>query len=412
MLKHYKLLIFSFLLLNLFLWVIEVEFKYGIPQIIKYLLSASVIVIILIYRLTYPLKPIPGGFFYPVIIVFTLWSIILLISAILNPDSILYPDLSLVQRTFGQQYFIIPYILPLILLFTRFDIEFFTYLFRYSFILIIPAILIQLYIIVSGISVDNYREQTNGILIFDLGSSILLLSAQLSRRKYVYYIVLLYVLILVFLYTQYGRRGMLLEYSLILFVLIIMRLKSSFLNFSDRISIYFTCLLMIILILSLGHLATSSYAFQRGFTKAAIEESRGVVFEAFFFDFNSASDWFFGRGIDGTVLRSTHTFEEAGLIENGFLTVLLKGGLLYLITFIIILLRASYLGLRKSNNDLIKALAYLLLIYLIMMIYFNIPSYSTNYILMWISISACFTPELRTASNEEIYRKINYQIYT
>ena len=164
---------------------------------------------------------------------------------------------------------------------------------------------------------------------------------------------------------------------------------------------------MVIMILSFGHLATSSYVFQRGFNKEAFDASRSTVFEAFFLDFNSTSDWIIGRGIEGTVLRAASTGDIGELIENGFLVVILKGGLLYLIPFLIILLRASYLGFYKSNNDLVKALAYLILIYIIIMFFFNIPSFTTKYIFLWISVSVCFTPEIRSTNNDEIFKKIN-----
>jgi hypothetical protein len=244
-------------------------------------------------------------------------------------------------------------------------------------------------------------------MIFDIGSSFLLLTAQLSKKKHVFSIVLFYSLLMIFLFAEYGRRGSLMESILVLSVMIIIRLRSSFLGFNNRLKMYFAGLIMIIMIVAFGNLAISSYVFQRGFTKDAFAESRGTVFEAFFLDFNSTSDWIFGRGIEGKVLRSTGEGNDADFIENGFLILLLRGGALYLIPFIIILLRASYLGLYNSNNDLVKALASLLLIYLIIMSAFNVPVFSTKYIFMWISICICFTPEIRNASNEEIYQKFN-----
>lgn len=400
--RNYKLFIFSLFLLNLFWWISSVESEYGIPQVVKYMLSIFVLGIIIYYRFSIPSKPTPGRLFYPLVIIFLTWSVILFIAAGINFNNMFY-----IQRIFGQPHFIIPYILPLFLLYTRFNLEFFSEYFHYIFILIIPAILIEMVIIFTGISRNNWGEQILRISIFDLGSYFLLLTAHLSKKRYKFNIAFFYTLLMIFLLAQFGRRGSFLEYILILAAMIIMRLKSRLLSRNDRFIIYFAVLFLIIMLTTYGHLATSSYVFERGFSKDAFEASRGTVMEGFFLDFNSTSDFIFGRGFEGTVLRSTLTGNEADYIENGFLVLLLKGGVLYLIPFLILLLRAIYLGLFMSNNDMVKALAYLLLIYIIIMFGYNLPLYSTKYIFMWISVSACFTPELRDASNEEIFIRFN-----
>ncbi|MCJ7448035.1 MAG: hypothetical protein MUO72_10090 [Bacteroidales bacterium] len=382
--------------------------KYGIPTVTKYILSFIAISFIIFYRLTNPSKPTPGALFYPVLIVFIGWSIVLLFLVSLNPHSELWPGLSFPQRILGQQFFFLPYVLPLILLYAKFDLNFFSHLFHIALILIIPAILIQLSIILFGIAVGDWEQQRRAF-IFDIGSSFLLLIAHYSKKKYIFNIVLLYTLLMIFLFVQWGRRAMLIDSILVMFAMIILRLKTYFLTFNDRIKIYFAGFLLIIVILSFGNIAESTYVFQRGFNKEAIDQSRGSVYEAFFLDFHTTSDWIFGRGLGAAISREAYSDRLADFVESGFLVLLYKGGLLYLIPFLILLLRASYLGFYKSNNDLVKALALLLLIYVISMYAWNWPEFSTKYVFMWISISVCYTQELRNASNEEIYRKINFR---
>lgn len=402
--KDYKLLILSFVMLNLLNWIAVVEFKFGIPLVVKYILSVSVLVIIIWYWLRNRSKPVPGGIFYPLIIVFLLWSLILIISAILEFDDLFY-----LQRVLAQRFFFIPYLLPLILLFSKFNLEFFSRYLQFSFILIIPALIIQLFTVFSGIEQTKWFEHTTRIFIFDIGSSFLLLTAHISRKKYVSHIVLFYFIAYIFLWAMYGRRGMLVEYVILLIMMIIMRLKSSFISRADRMKIYISAYVLIILFIAVGYLFTSTYAFQRGFNKSGFEDSRGLVFEDFFMDFNSAQDWIIGRGLLGTVKRSILGYESAGYIENGFLNILLKGGFFYALPFILILLRASYLGFFRSNNELTRALASIILLHLIMMLYFNLPDYSPKYILVWISATACFSPRLRKYSNEEVSRAINFR---
>ena len=400
--RNYRLFLLSLFLVNLFLWISIVEFIYGIPQFVKYILSVSVLCIIVYYRFKNPSKPIPGGLFHPIIIAFIIWSILLIISAILKFNSLF--DL---QRMLAIRYFFIPYLLPVILIYTKFDLEFFSYYFHYSSLLIIPALFIALSVIASGLSPQNWNEPLQRIGIFDIGSTFLLMTAHISKKKRISYIIIFYFLIQFFLVSGFGRRGLLLEIVILFIFMIIMRLRSPFLKMADRMKIYFSGLLLILFSLTFGYILTSSYAFQRGMSKSGFEESRNVVFEGFFSDFGSTNDWVFGRGLNGTVLRSVDSDTLFTEIENGYLLILLKGGLLYLIPFLIVLLRASYLGFFRSSNDLVKALASLLVIHVIMMLYFNIPDYSSKYILIWISVSVCMTPKMRNYSNEEIFQAIN-----
>jgi hypothetical protein len=214
---------------------------------------------------------------------------------------------------------------------------------------------------------------------------------------------------MIYLYAQFGRRGMMIEYILLFIAMIVLRLRTVFLTIRDRIWMYFAGMLMAMMVFSLGSLITNTYIFERGgFSKSAVEESRGSVFNDFFFDFNTSSDWLLGRGLEGRVLRSINLEEgTSDVIENGFLTVILKGGLLYLLSSIFIFLKASYLGLFRSNNDVAKALAILILIYVVMMAYFNIPTYSTKYFFTWMSAAVLLSSEYRQYSNLQMFYLIN-----
>ena len=403
--RNYKLLISSFFLLNIYSWLCSpAESLYGIPVIVKYLIAVFVIATIIYYKISKPSKPASGGLFNTVIVFFIVWSIILTLFTVMKFKGIF--DL---QRALAVPFFFLPYVLPIFILYTKFDLEFFKQLFNCASILIIPALLMQLVIILTGLSLENYGEKVARIEIFDLGSGFLLLTSHISNRKRISNFILVYTLLMIVLFAVFGRRGVLMQYFFLLFFMIVIRLRSSFLNREERMKIYFAGLFLTLFIVAFGHFVQSSYAFQRGFTKDALEESRGVVFEAFFSDFNSTTDLIFGRGLGGTVLRSLMDKDARYMdtIENGFLTILLKGGLLYLIPFVLILLRAFYLGCFRSNNDLSKALAFLILLYVIGMFYFNLPNFSTSYFFIWISIVACFTPEIRNMNDEEISNAIN-----
>ncbi len=398
-----NIFIIALILLNLFLWLSRFEFKYGIPQVVKYVFSISSIGMIFWFRLKNPSKLSPGGLTSIIVFVFIFWSLFLIVDSVIKIDSLFY-----IQRVLGQRFFFMPYLLPLILLYTRFDLEFFSILLKCTFILIIPAMIMQLSVLAFGISPWRWEEQVASINMFDIGSWLLLMSAHYYRKRYVSVIIIFYFLIWAMLWAFFGRRGMLIESLFLFLFMIIIRLRSSLIKRVDRMKIYFLGLILIVALLSFGYLLMSTYAFQRGISKEGFEESRGKVFEDFSIDFSSTSDWIFGRGLDGRVLRTIIQGEDTGdLIENGFLHLVLKGGLLYLVPFVLILLRASYLGFFRSRNDLTKALASLLFIHIFMMAYFNLPDSSPRYIMIWIAVSACFNSGIRNHSNEEVSSALN-----
>lgn len=400
--KSIKIFIFSLIFLNLLNWISVVEFVYGIPQVVKYFFSATVLIVLIYYRFSNPLKPQCGSAFYGITIFFVTWSLILLILAFQRFNSIFY-----IQRLFGQRYFFIPYLLPLLLLFSKFNLAFFKKFFYYSFLFIIPAILMQM-VIITSLSVQNLHENLHRIWIFDIGSSFLLLTAHISKKRSVSIFILLYIVLMLILSVLWGRRGMLIEYLLLIIFMIIIRIRSPFIRATSRMKIFLSILAFAFFLIMFGSLFESTFVFQRGFTLEAFNESRGLVIEDFLIDFSSTSNWIFGRGIDGSILRTIDINSGSEtLIENGFLTIILKGGLLYLIPFIIIFLRAIYLGFFSSRNDLAKSLATILLIHLIIMFTFNLPDYSSKYIFVWVAVSACFNPGIRNITNEELAEAFN-----
>ncbi len=400
--SDYLLLVYSFLALNLGNWLGWNDVRLGIPLIIKYVLFIFALVVLIFCRLSKPSKLKGITLINAIIILFVLWSSVLIVTSILGFDSLMD-----IQRSLADRYFFIPYILPLLLLFTKFDLDFFGILFKYSYLFLFPAILLQMYSILFNFSPMDWYQQIEGINIFSTGAGFLLLVAHISKNKSVSIISIIYYLLLLVLVIAYGRRSLVMTSILYLLCMVILRIWSPFLKIFNRIRIYLIGLLIVFIVILFGHFITTTYAFERGFNRSAFEESRGVVFEDFNNDFTSNNDWIFGRGLEGRVYRSIHSEGSSETIENGFLTILLRGGLLYLVPFILILLRASYLGLFCSRNDLAKALGCIILIHFLGMFAFNLPDYSGQYILVWISVSVCYSPEIIKLSNMDLYKALN-----
>jgi hypothetical protein len=63
---------------------------------------------------------------------------------------------------------------------------------------------------------------------------------------------------------------------------------------------------------------------------------------------------------------------------------------------------AIFYSFFKSKNDLSKALAYYILIYLLGIYLFNLPYFISKYLLNWIAVATIFNPSLRFISNDDL----------
>lgn len=389
----------SLVILNLFHWLSIMEGINNNPNHLLYFISPVFLLIALFYFWHYHQKIIGGAALRMILFIFVVWSLLLLIGSFRI-------DSSYFKNILRDRYFFIPFLLSLIILYSRFEVNFFKLFLSFTYRLIFFGVITQAFILftLSSLYLDNFYELIHRIWIFDLGSALLLLTAHLYKKKGPTYIVLIYYLINLFLSAYFGRRGLMFDILLLLSAMVIIRLKSTSTGIVRRVKILLIMLvLIVVLVRSFGFLTNNLYVFKKGFTQKAWDVSRGQVMDDFFKDFNTTTDWTFGRGLNGTILRRVEWGTNQGTtIENGFLFVIFKGGLLYLLPMMFIFFRSFYLGYFKSKNDLSKALAALIMIQVIGMVSFNLPDYAPRYILVFIAVSAGFNAKIRALTNKEI----------
>jgi hypothetical protein len=147
-------------------------------------------------------------------------------------------------------------------------------------------------------------------------------------------------------------------------------------------------------------------------------DSRDLVYNDFFNDFKKDDDWLLGRGLLGPTysddfiiiqILDAHEGDVFGFpmgyrteIECGYLMYILKVGLIGLGLFLIIALRAIWLGLFESANYFVKAFAFIITEWLISMYPYGIPEYHPSYILFWLCVGACLSRKVRSLSNADI----------
>ena len=125
------------------------------------------------------------------------------------------------------------------------------------------------------------------------------------------------------------------------------------------------------------------------------EDTRSGVEELFFADFANApiTDWIFGRGMDGGYYQIIVNEETGDIndnrtaIETGYLNMMLKGGLVYDVVIVLIMLLAIKRGYSKRNR-MCLFLTTILLTYFIDLYTTNpVCAFSVRSILFWFCIS-------------------------
>jgi hypothetical protein len=242
---------------------------------------------------------------------------------------------------------------------------------------------------------------------------LLLLSKYLN--KYLLFSTIIIILLIIFIALFYGRRSILISSILyIIFSLFINLLKNNKLNSSFKfiIILFISLISFYSIYLFIENSDNSSFQI---FNRINID-SRSDVFEAFFKDFK-IQDYFIGRGIDGGYFQTInyYNFTDTDFhqvtyrtnIENGFLYMIMKGGIIYLILFLLILFNAIYLGFFKSNNFMVKSFSSYLLIYFIDMFSYGQPTFVFKYFLVWICISFCYSQRIRILNDNQIIKFLN-----
>lgn len=138
------------------------------------------------------------------------------------------------------------------------------------------------------------------------------------------------------------------------------------------------------------------------------EDSRSSVL----YDFASGmsfSESLVGRGIGGeyylwTTNLSVFESDYRNIIEIGWLNLVLYGGWILLSLVAVIYVRAAYLGLFRSNNQLCKAFAALILLHALESYPAGVFFFNAHFLLIWFGVAICFYRSLREMTDDEILR--------
>lgn len=135
------------------------------------------------------------------------------------------------------------------------------------------------------------------------------------------------------------------------------------------------------------------------------DDTRSYVFLLFFWDLlQTPLDMIIGRGIRGTyecqgVEGPYRTMRS--VVENGYLQLLLKGGIIYIVAYITTFITAICKAWR-SRNQLCRAAIIILTVQLIDMIPFGLHAVNLKTFMIWMCVSICLCPSVWNMTDEEL----------
>lgn len=303
----------------------------------------------------------------------------------------------------------------LLVVFIRFHDLSLKSIFKFSYVYVLIGILITILnykdimkpnLGMSGEEYQNYIGIAGMSLLFLFSSCFMFLCYAFVPHKY-RIAAFLAMLISTFIVLVTARRG-----SLFMNLLFIMLTFYLYVFSSKKGS----KLLKFVFVLSLVAFGvsiffTNSDSFSLFFTRLD-ESSRDAVEESFFDSFKGETlDWIFGRGINGKyycTLFVDSIDNYRGVIETGYLYIILKGGLLSLALYLFFLLNSAYIGFFKTNNMLTKAMAFYLVAHVIYLLPFGLPSFSFEYIIVWICVKYCQSKAFRMKSDIDIKKIVSF----
>lgn len=329
--------------------------------------------------------------------IYLIWSISIIFRGIhLNYDSI---KTMLVDADFG----IFIYGVPLIILFPQ-KFIFYKKLFKVIVILAISFLLFDILFIKQLLDrssdTQDVIEYLAKFLSIPCGYILLTYKYHSRNRK----LLAFGVMIISLLFALYkARRGL----SLICGSILIF---SYLLYLVNTRRVVMTIYLSVLLVLGGVYYESSIYNINNNklfsfIAKRGEEDTRTPV-ELYFYSDLKTNDWILGRGINGEYycpnIDENQLTDYRSYIETGYLEIILKGGIIFLGLYLLILIPALFLGLFYSKNILSKAAAIWIIISLMALYPSTVNTFTLNFLLVWISAGICYSSELRNLSDKQI----------
>ena len=131
------------------------------------------------------------------------------------------------------------------------------------------------------------------------------------------------------------------------------------------------------------------------------EDTRGGVEQGFYSDMKSDEDWMFGRGWFGRYYEPA-IMDYRSDIETGYLALVLRGGLFYLVPYVAILILSFFNGYFRSRNLFCKSFAILCLMQVVNLYPYGWPAFNFYHFVVWVGVWVCNSKKFRRLDNIQI----------
>lgn len=246
--------------------------------------------------------------------------------------------------------------------------------------------------------VNESKDATLGLRILVPATILVYLKQYLSLNKWRLFVFVFICSLLINAYM--GRRG-----ATAFNVLYLLSMWLLYVTHNGKGSNRFTVFIIGILMLGVAYMIfinTSdsffSYLLERGMYDNRSDRNDDLIV-----DMTAKGDWLCGRGWFGQYYDNVYGYR--GSIETGALALLLRGGFLYFVPYVAILLFTFINGSFRSKNILCKSFGLLAGLQILYLYPYGWPMFSMDYLMLWIGVYCCNQPQFRALDDETVYKK-------
>jgi len=249
---------------------------------------------------------------------------------------------------------------------------------------------------------QGMMESFAGFLSFQAGFLLLTYIYHTPKRR----IFAIGVIMLTILFAIYrARRGLIfmcVTTLLCYFMIYLITTKNKILI------IYASVLLSVITVFYISNIYKQGQGGLFGYLIARGDEDTRSGVEEYMIADMSNTDWVIGKGIAGEYYCPNIDVNDVtgyrSVIETGYLEILLKGGAVSLVLYLLIALPAIFLGLFASKNILAKASGMWILLSTIYIYPIVVTGFDMRYLIYWIGIGICYSKKIRNIPDEVIVK--------
>lgn len=177
-------------------------------------------------------------------------------------------------------------------------------------------------------------------------------------------------------------------------------------KFSRSTKVFALMSIMCLGLLGAGFFIMNNNGVFATLVERAGENTRDYVVFYFFWDMlQSPLDMIIGRGSEGVYecfgVQTNNKDNVRQVIENGYLQLMLKGGIIYIGIYLSLFV-AAISKAWKGQNQMCQAAIIVLLIQLVDMLFFGLHAVSLKTYMIWMCISFCLSPSLTAKNDREL----------